>query len=105
MKVGTKDKRIILQAKAKDSDEQGGKKSLGWVDKATVWSEFWKPKTVTAEATGTMLGELTRSLVIWRRDDVRKGWRVLYGAKIFSVEHAYDYEKTETMLVCKEVVK
>jgi len=109
MSVAKKDKKIILQKPNLVEDGAGGWKTPQGEDKylsvATVWAEAWKPKTVTAQATGTMLSELTRNHVIWRRSDVKKGWRVLYKTHIYSVEHAYDYEKNETMVVCKEVVR
>ena len=104
MSVAKKDKKLILQEPVKTPDGKGGYVTT-WPNSITVWAEAWKPKTVTADATGTMLSELTRNHVIWRRSDVRKGWRVLYKTHIYSVEHAYDYEKNETMVVCKEVVR
>jgi len=104
MSVAKKDKKLVLQEPVRTSDGAGGYKTE-YITRATVWAEAWKPKTVTAQATGTMLSELTRNHVIWRRSDARKGWRALYGTHTYSVEHAYDYEKNETMLVCKEVVK
>jgi len=108
MSVAAKDKKIILQKPNLIPDGAGGwKPGPGdkWLNIATVWAEFWKPKVVTAEATGAILSELTRNVIIWRRTDVKKGCRVLYCTKIFSVEHVYDYEKNETMVVCKESVK
>ncbi|SMC63274.1 phage head closure protein [Sporomusa malonica] len=104
MSVAAKNKKIILQEPIKVEDDKGGRAVTGY-NSYTVWAEFWKPKVVTADSTGTMLSELTRNIIIWRRSDIRKGWRVLYGSKIFSVEHVYDWEKNETMLVCKEVVR
>lgn len=108
MSVAAKDKKVILQKPNLVPDGAGGWKSGPgdkWLPIAIVWAEFWKPKVVTAQATGTMLSELTRNIIIWRRNDVKKGCRALYGTKIFSIEHSYDYEKNETMIVCKEVVK
>lgn len=104
MIIGRMDKRITLQAQEKTSDGQGGY-TTAWVTKGTVWAEFRKPSLQTAEATGTIVSELMRAISIRFRADVRKGWRVLYGAKTFSVEHTYDYGREATVLVCKEVVK
>lgn len=109
MSVSKKNKRITLQEPNLIPNGQGGRKpptgTNKFIDVATVWAEFWKPKTVTIQATGAILGELTYNLIIWRRSDVRKGWQVLYGTKVLTVEHAYDHEKNETMIVCREVVK
>jgi SPP1 family predicted phage head-tail adaptor len=70
-----------------------------------VWAEFRKPSLKTVEATGTIVSELIREISIRYRADIRNGWRVLWGAKVFSVDHTYDYGKETTILVCKEVVK
>ena len=104
MKVSPKTKRIVLKQPVKVSDGMGGFKST-YEPAATVWAEFWKPTLTTAENTGTIISELIRKILIWRRTDIRKGWHVVYNGRTYSVEHAYDYEKNETMLVCREVVK
>jgi SPP1 family predicted phage head-tail adaptor len=98
MLIGRMDKRIKLQAYVKVSGVSA------WTTQGTVWAEFKKPELKTAELAGNLASELTREIGIRYRADVRKGWRVLWGTRTFDVMHTYDYGKSTTMLVCKEVV-
>jgi SPP1 family predicted phage head-tail adaptor len=104
MKIGRMDKRIQLQAQVRTSDGQGGY-STEWVTQATVWAEFKKPSFDTKDVAGAVASVSLREIKIRYCADVVKGWRVLYGTKIYPVDHTYDIGKSETFLVCKEVVK
>lgn len=104
MSVGKMDKKIILQKPVKVADGMGGSKTT-WQDVTAVWAEFITPNVSTTVMQGTIASELMRKLSIWKRDDVRMGWRVLKGNKTYSVEHAYPYDDLHTTLICKEVVK
>jgi SPP1 family predicted phage head-tail adaptor len=100
--------KIAIQQYVKTQDGQGGYVSA-WVTVATVGANFKKPKLATVEAAGAIVSEMTHEIKIYDRHapDVKKGWRVLHGTKIFSVEHdAYDddYDQTK-VLVCKETAK
>lgn len=104
MKAGKLNRRIILQKQVETPDGAGGF-TAEWVTQATVWAEFEDPKLKTSEATGTIVSELLRGVKIRFRQDVCKGWRVVYGTKIFNIDHTYDIEREKTVLVCKELVK
>lgn len=100
MLIGRMDKRIELQTYIKTSGVST------WTTQRAVWAEFKKPdpQLKTAEVAGNITSELMREIGIRYRTDVRKGWRVLWGTKVFEVMHTYDYGKSTTMLVCREVV-
>lgn len=100
MLIGRMDKRIKLQAYIKVSGVSA------WTTQEAVWAEFKKPdpQLKTVEVAGNMASELMREIGIRYRDDVRKGWRVLWGTRVFEVMHTYDYGKSTTILICKEVV-
>lgn len=98
MLIGRMDKRIKLQAYIKVSGVSA------WVTQGAIWAEFKKPDLKTAEIAGNMASELTREIAIRYRTDVRKGWRVLWGTRVFEVMHTYDYGKSTTILVCREEV-
>lgn len=102
MSVNRKTKPIVLKKPVKPSDGRGGAKTT-YEPVTTVWAEFWKPTVAAVESTGTIISELIRKIVIWRRSDICKGWQIVYNKRTYNVEHAYDHEKNETMLVCKEV--
>ncbi len=98
MLIGRMDKRIKLQAYIKTAE------TAAWITQTTVWAEFKKSELKTAEVAGNLASELTREIGIRYGTAVCKGWRVLWGAKIFDVLHTYDDGKSTTMLVCREVV-
>ena len=98
MLIGRMDKRIILQSYVEVLSVSS------WTTQATLWAEFKKPDIKTAELVGNMVSELIREIGIRYRADVHKGWRVLWGTRTFEVMHTYDYGKSTTMLVCREVV-
>ena len=98
MLIGRMDKRIKLQAYVKVSGVSA------WTTQGIVWAEFKKPELKTAELAGNLVSELTREIGIRYRADVRKGWRVLWGARTFDVMDTYDYGKSTTILICREVV-
>ena len=102
--IGKMDKRVDLQELVKTADGQGGFTST-WSTAVTVWAEFKKPTAVTAAVDGAMVSDMTREIGIRFRLDVKKGWRVVWGTRIFEVLHTYDYGRTTTILVCREVVK
>ena len=100
MPIGRMDKRIELQAYVKVSG------TSAWTTQGTVWAEFKKPdpQLKRTEVAGNMASELMREIGIRYRSNVRKGWRVLWGTRTFEVMHTYDYGKSTTILVCREVV-
>ena len=99
---------VDIQQFVRTPDGMGGYSS-DWVTMATVGAYFKTPRVATVSETGTVASEMTHEIKIHNRTGspaVSKGWRVLYGAKTFSVEHAYDDEYDMTkVLVCREVVK
>jgi SPP1 family predicted phage head-tail adaptor len=105
MGIGSMDKKITLQKPVKTPDGMGGSKT-DYATVTAVWAEFLRPGLQVAESTGTIISELIRKIIIWKRPDVRKGWRVLLGSRTFSVEHSYDdANRLKMVLVCKEVVR
>lgn len=96
---------IVLQAKEKTSDGQGGSISV-WVTKSTVLAKFKTPKYQTDVISGAVSSDMTMEIDVGYRTDVKKGWQVLYGERKFSVVHPpYHYEHETTILVCREVAK
>ena len=100
MLIGRMDQRIELQAYTKTFGVSA------WTNQATLWAEFKKPdpQLKTVELAGNMVSELMREIGIRYRSDVRKGWRILWGTRTFEVMHTYNYGKSTTILVCREVV-
>ena len=105
MNIGKMDKRVTLLKPVRTPDGQGGRKK-DFEPVATVWAEFRKPKLVTAEMTGAVISDMTQEISIRYRTDVKRGWRALYGDRVFDIIHPpYDYNRENTILVCREVVR
>lgn len=105
MNIGKMSHRITLQPPTKTADGMGGFSTTWAMGNVVVWAEFKKPKTQTADAVGTVVSDMTREIHIRYRPDVRRGWRVVAGARTFEVEHTYDIGRETTVLVCRELVK
>ena len=104
MNIGKLNELIELKQPTETSDGMGGwSASFATVD--TVWAEFLKPRLATMQESGSVISEMVREIRIRNRTDVRKGWRVIHGAKTFDVEHAYDPDRDSTVIVCREVVR
>lgn len=105
MGIGKMNNKIILQKPVKTPDGQGGFRT-DYQIAYTIWAEFIRPNLQTVESTGTIVSEIFRKIIIWKKLDVKRGWRVLFGTRTFNVEHSYDDDNPLKMvLVCKEVVK
>ena len=105
MIIGRMNKRITLQEPVKTADGMGGFKVV-WTDRGTVWAEFKTPPALSVNGVeGAVASVAVREIKIRRRQDVAHGWRVLYGSAVWEVEHAYELDLTETVLVCKDVRK
>lgn len=105
MNIGKMNRRVTLMKPTKVPDGQGGRKTT-YEPVATVWAEFRTPKLAMGEEAGAIVSDMTREISIRYRTDVCRGWRVLYGDRIFDVIHPpYDYNKENTILVCREVVR
>lgn len=98
------DKRLQLQKKIKTPDDQGGN-SFVWTTVSSVWAEFRKINAKSVEMTGTVVSDMTREIGIRYRSDVRKGWRAVWGDRVFDIVHTYEYGRDATILVCREVIK
>ena len=102
--IGRMDELIELRHPGEIDDGMGGR-TVFWGTIDTVWAEFLKPRLSTMQESGSVVSEMVREIRIRNRTDVRKGWRVICGAKTFDVEHAYDPDRESTIIVCREVVR
>ena len=104
MIIGRMDKRLELFEPVRTPDGKGGFATV-MTSRGTVWAEFKKPDLKTEVVAGAIASVLLREVSIRYRADVKKGWQGKCEGRTYSVEHTYDYGKTATMLICKEVVK
>lgn len=98
MNIGRMNKRIIIQQFLKID----GKSE--WVTRFTVWAEFKIPDNKTVEIAGSLASETTQEINIRYNPEIKKGWRVLGGGGTFEIkQRPYDYNKSTTVLICREV--
>ena len=95
---------MTLQEPVRTADGGGGYITV-WTTRATVMAEFRKTSVSTEVVAGSVASDMTREIGIRYRTDIKKGWRALYGLRIFDVAHTYSYGHETTILVCREVVK
>lgn len=105
MNAGKLDKRITLQPPTETADGAGGRSTVWTNGNVTVWAEFVKPRVAAMQETGAVVSEMVREIRVRLRTDVRKGWRVVFGTRLFDVQHTYEENRDATILVCREVVK
>lgn len=101
--IGRMDKRIALRSPNKLPDGAGGQSTTWGVEDIVVWAEEKTPSYKTAQEAGAMISELNRTFRIRIRSDVRKGWQVVVGGKTLKVSHVYNPDKSNTVVVCREV--
>ncbi|TWH49597.1 head-tail adaptor protein [Sporomusa sp. KB1] len=105
--AGVKNKKIIIQREAIEEELEDGRggRETEWITVATVWARFRKPRPTVKEEAGNLVGNILQEFEIWRRQDVERGWRVLWGEHIFSVENTYSFDTENMILICREVVR
>ena len=84
-------------------DGQGGYRA-GWTDVASVFANIELPHRLTSLVwQGQVSSEILHKFAIWKRSDVRIGWRVLWDGVIFTVAHTYLFDQKTLVIVCREV--
>lgn len=105
--AGVKNRKITLQREATEEELEDGRggRETEWITVADVWARFRKPRATTREEAGNIVGSIFQEIEIWRRLDVERGWRVLWGGHIFSVENTDSFDEVNLILICREVVQ
>ena len=105
MRIGSLNKRIMLQYTTKVSDDMGGFTST-WTNAATVWAAIWPISA--REQVQSMKETMTIShrIRIRYRSVLKPDWRVKFGNRYFNIVSIINQnEKNEMLdLMCKEAV-
>lgn len=101
--IGAMRARVTLKRATRVADEIGGA-ALLWVNAGDAWAEI---SAVSASESADYDG--SRSVAryvasINRRDDVRAGWRVIWGARTLRVIGVRDDGGARIELICEEEV-
>ncbi|MBR4401030.1 MAG: head-tail adaptor protein [Synergistes sp.] len=101
MNPGLRDKIIAIERPLSTPDAQGGR-GKAWQTVCTAWGEFKRPRINTAVVQGGAAAVITQEIVV-PVCDVRPGYRVVYGTKIYRVLGVSSDDRRYVTLVCEEV--
>ena len=101
--IGAMRSRITLQSPLRVADELGGAAIL-WTDVAEVWAAVDALSAASSAAHDTVVQRAAFRVVIYQRDDVRAGWRLLWGDRVLRVVGVVDGGGRRIDLMCEEQI-
>ena len=99
--IGALKARVTLQSPLRIADEIGGA-AITWSDEGDVWAEVAALSANEGAALDSLTSYASYRLIIIRRDDVRAGWRVAWGARLLRVTGVRDEGAPRIQLTCEE---
>lgn len=93
--------RVTLQSPARTPDDLGGA-ALAWTSQGDVWAEISAGGASQGADYDTAPSVSVYRLVINRRDDVRAGWRALWGARALRIVGVSDEGDARIDLHCEQ---
>lgn len=101
--IGAMRSRVTLQSPVRVADEIGGAAIL-WNNVAEVWAAVDALSARETAAFDTTSSTASFRVVIYRRDDVRAGWRVRWGERVLRVAGVVDGGGRRIDLMCEEEI-
>lgn len=102
MSIGPMRTRIRLLKPVRTEDELGGA-SLTWSDQGDVWAEIASSGAREDASFDLLRSRASYRTTIRKRNDIRAGWRIQWGARVFRVLAAIDAPDERTQLDCEEI--
>lgn len=99
--IGAARARIMLEEPVRIADEIGGAAIL-WTARGDAWAAIEADGANEAAAFDTAPSTSSYSATINRRDDVRAGWRVIWGARRLRIVGVCDEGAPRIVLHCEE---
>ncbi|MBC7767539.1 MAG: phage head closure protein [Phycisphaerales bacterium] len=99
--IGVLRARVTLQSPQRVADEIGGAAIL-WTDEGEAWAAVEAAGVSESAAYNSAAANAALRLTINRRDDVRAGWRVFWGARVLRIEGVADDGAPRVVLQCVE---
>ena len=93
--------RVKLQSPTRVADEIGGA-AIYWADEGDVWAAIKAGGADESAAFDTAPSQASYHVTINRRDDVRAGWRIAWGARRLLIGGVADDGAARIELVCEE---
>lgn len=101
--IGALRTRVTLQHPTRVADEIGGAAIL-WVSAGDVWAEISANGASQGADYDAAPSVTSFSVVLYRCEDVRAGWRVRWGARVLRVTGVRDDGAPRMTLVCEEEI-
>lgn len=99
--IGALGARVILQKPTRIADEIGGA-AIAWSDQGAVWASIEVTSAGESTALDATAAIASFRVTINRRDDVRVGWRLVWGARLLRVRGVADDGAPRLVLSCEE---
>jgi SPP1 family predicted phage head-tail adaptor len=93
--------RVRLESAVRVADEIGGA-AIAWADQGEVWATIDAASTAQLERFDTHPATTAFRVSINRREDVRAGWRVMWGARELRIVGVSDSGAPRMVLICEE---
>lgn len=101
--IGAQRARVQLLSPSRVADEIGGV-AIAWSDAGAVWAEISAGGAGQGADYDTAPSVSSFTLRINRRDGVRTGWRVQWGARLLRVTAVRDDGAPRIELLCEEEI-
>lgn len=99
--IGALRARVKLQSPTRVADELGGA-AISWADEGDVWAEIEADGAAENAAFDAAPSLATYRITINRRDGVRAGWRIAWGARRLRIAGVADDGAPRIRLTCQE---
>lgn len=99
--LGAMRHRVTLQKPTRVADEIGGA-AIAWSNEGVAWAEIEALAGGDAPAFDVQRSVSSFRVSMHRRDDVRAGWRLLWGERRLRVVSAADDGAPKLSLICEE---
>ncbi len=93
--------RVKLQNPVRVADEIGGA-AIAWSDAGEVWASIQATSVAQADLFDTNAATAGFRVTINRREDVRAGWRVIWGGRELRIVGVSDGGAPAIVLICEE---
>ena len=93
--------RVRLESPVRVADEIGGA-AIAWANQGDVWATIEAGSTAQAERFDAHPATTSFRVTINRREEVRAGWRVMWGARELRIIGVSDSGAPRTVLICEE---
>lgn len=99
--IGAMRTRIALQSPERVADELGGA-AIHWTHEGEAWAHVGALGAAADAAFDGVVATATFRIEIYRREDVRSGWRVLSDGRVLTVDGVVDDGGARMALLCAE---